>query len=99
MITDLFWWATLIFFNQTDTIAVPLDCYAHVVQAHVQNQVAGTSIDILSDAIHHVWLIVHFGKLLTKVLYMTLPTGAADEFLDYFPCKAALSSLTTPRCS
>ncbi|ETV97470.1 hypothetical protein, variant 1 [Aphanomyces invadans] len=68
MITDLFWWATLIFFNQTDTIAVPPDCYAHVVQAHVQNQVA-----------------VHFGKLLTKVLYMTLPTGAADEFLDYFP--------------
>ncbi|KAF0688932.1 Aste57867_19536 [Aphanomyces stellatus] len=28
---------------------------------------------------------VNYAKLLTKVLYMTLPTGAADEFLDYFP--------------
>ncbi|ETV71590.1 hypothetical protein, variant [Aphanomyces astaci] len=69
MISDLFWWASLEFFNQSDgNEPLPADCYAHVAQAYVEHQVA-----------------MRYGKLLTKVLYTTLPTGAADEFLDYFP--------------
>ncbi|KAF0737041.1 hypothetical protein Ae201684P_000480 [Aphanomyces euteiches] len=33
----------------------------------------------------HNQVSVNYAKLLTKILYTSLPTGAADEFLDYFP--------------
>ncbi|RHX99981.1 hypothetical protein DYB28_001340 [Aphanomyces astaci] len=41
MISDLFWWASLEFFNQSDgNEPLPADCYAHVAQAYVEHQVA-----------------------------------------------------------
>ncbi|OQR90551.1 hypothetical protein THRCLA_09290, partial [Thraustotheca clavata] len=81
--TDFFY--TKFFFQSPLTIRLTADLFwSHSIAFFAMGEISDEFTNKLDNHVQNS-INVLYGKLLTKIHYVTLPTGAADEFLDYFP--------------